>query len=87
MPRYYNLLISHRKVKLSKDNNDSDPDQVPEEFLVAACAMARCVDLFCNMEKLLRVGFLLQQEHATENGELEEPKAEHESHKKRLVTL
>jgi hypothetical protein len=87
MPRYYNLLISHRKVKLSKDNDDLDPNQVPEEFLAAARAMAHCVDLFCNVEKLLRVGFLLQQEQAAENGELEEPKAERESRKKRLVTL
>ncbi|KAG1797488.1 uncharacterized protein HD556DRAFT_1306616 [Suillus plorans] len=67
--------------------DDSDPGQVAEEFLAAACAMARCVNLFCNVEKLLRVGFLLQQERATENGELEEPEAEHESCKKRLASL
>jgi hypothetical protein len=87
MPRYYNLLILHRKVKLSKDNDNSDPNQVPEEFLAAAHAIACCVDLFCNVEKLLRVGFLLQQEQAVENGELEEPEVEHESHKKRPASL
>ncbi|KAG2045721.1 hypothetical protein BDR06DRAFT_1015373 [Suillus hirtellus] len=67
--------------------DDSDPGQVAEEFLVAARAMARCVDLFCNVEKLLRVGFLLQQERVAENGELEELEAEHESRKKRLASL
>ncbi|KAG2152206.1 hypothetical protein BD769DRAFT_1658636 [Suillus cothurnatus] len=76
-----------KKIKPSKDNDDSDPDQVPEEYLAAARAIACCVDLFCNVEKLLRVGFLLQQEQAAENGELDELEAEHESRKKRLATL
>jgi hypothetical protein len=49
--------------------------------------MARCVDLFCNVEKLLRVGLLLQQEQAAENGELEESEAERESRQKRLASL
>ncbi|KAG2037514.1 hypothetical protein BDR03DRAFT_1010581 [Suillus americanus] len=62
-----------KKAKASKENADSDPDQVAEEFLVAVHTIACCVDLFCNAEKLLRVGFLLQQEQAAENGELEEP--------------
>ncbi|KAG1856385.1 hypothetical protein DFJ58DRAFT_727221 [Suillus subalutaceus] len=76
-----------KKAKTSKENDDSDPNQVAEEFLAAARAIARCVDLFCNVEKLLRVGFLLQQEQAAENGELEEPEAERESRRKRLATL
>ncbi|KAG2133239.1 uncharacterized protein EDB93DRAFT_1107619 [Suillus bovinus] len=76
----------NQKAKKAKVNNNSNLE-VPEEFLAAACAMARCVDLFCNMEKLLRVGALLQQEQATENGELEESEAERESRKKRLSKL
>ncbi|KAG1720077.1 hypothetical protein EDB19DRAFT_2044780 [Suillus lakei] len=76
-----------KKSKISKEGYESDLDQVPEEFLAAARAMARCVDLFCNVEKLLRVGLLLQQEQATENGELEESEAERESRKKRLTSL
>jgi hypothetical protein len=77
----------NRKSKISKEGYESDLDQVPEEFLAAARAMARCVDLFCNVEKLLRVGLLLQQEQAAENGELEESEAERESRKKRLASL
>ncbi|KAG1724019.1 hypothetical protein EDB19DRAFT_2028955 [Suillus lakei] len=76
-----------KKSKISKEGYESDLDQVPEEFLAAARAMARCVDLFCNVEKLLRVGLLLQQEQAAENGELEESEAERESRKKRLASL
>ncbi|KAG2139583.1 uncharacterized protein EDB93DRAFT_1106071 [Suillus bovinus] len=75
-----------QKAKKAKVNNDSNLE-VPEEFLAAARAMARCVDLFCNMEKLLRVGALLQQEQAAENGELEESEAKRESRKKRLSKL
>ncbi|KAG2356792.1 hypothetical protein BDR07DRAFT_1380571 [Suillus spraguei] len=82
-----NPLILNKKVKTFKETNNLDANQVSEEFLIAAHAMARCVDLFCNVEKLLRVGFLLQQEQAMENGELDKPEPEHESCKKRLATL
>ncbi|KAG2093896.1 uncharacterized protein F5147DRAFT_820813 [Suillus discolor] len=71
--------------KISKENNSEL--EVQEEYLAAARAMARCTDLFCNVEKLLRVGLLLQQEQATENGELEESEAERESRQKRLASL
>jgi hypothetical protein len=74
-----------RKTKISKENNSEF--EVQEEYLAAARAMARCVDLFCNVEKLLRVGLLLQQEQAAENGELEESEAERESRQKRLASL
>ncbi|KAG2126879.1 uncharacterized protein EDB93DRAFT_1257377 [Suillus bovinus] len=76
----------NQKAKKAKVNNNLNLE-VPEEFLAAARAMARCVNLFCNMEKLLRVGALLQQEQATENGELEESEAERKSRKKRLSKL
>ncbi|KAG1899965.1 uncharacterized protein F5891DRAFT_1189048 [Suillus fuscotomentosus] len=74
-----------KKAKISKENNSKL--EVQEEYLAAAHAMARCTDLFCNMEKLLRVGLLLQQEQAMENGELEESEAERESCQKRLASL
>ncbi|KAG2118202.1 uncharacterized protein F5147DRAFT_768334 [Suillus discolor] len=74
-----------RKTKISKENNSEL--EVQEEYLAAARAMARCIDLFCNVEKLLRVGLLLQQEQAAENGELEESEAERESCQKRLASL
>ncbi|KAG1908939.1 uncharacterized protein F5891DRAFT_1180509 [Suillus fuscotomentosus] len=72
-----------KQAKISKENNSELEAQ--EDYLVAAHAMARCTDLFCNMEKLLRVGLLLQQEQAAENGELEESEVEHESRQKRLA--
>ncbi|KAG0708241.1 hypothetical protein DFH29DRAFT_1075870 [Suillus ampliporus] len=46
-----------------------------------------CVDLFCKMEKLLKVGLLLQQDQAAENGEFEEDEADRESRGKRLANL
>ncbi|KAG2084746.1 uncharacterized protein F5147DRAFT_765198 [Suillus discolor] len=66
-----------KKTKISKENNSEL--EVQEEYLAAARAMAHCTNLFCNVEKLLRVGLLLQQEQAVENGELEESEAECES--------
>jgi len=74
-----------RKTKISKEKNSEF--EVPEEYLAAAHAMACCVDLFCNVQKLLRVGLLLQQEQAMENGELDESEAERESRQKRLASL
>ncbi|KAG2060472.1 hypothetical protein BDR06DRAFT_966963 [Suillus hirtellus] len=84
------LILSHFQVcmfffLIYYDN--SDPGQVAEEFLAVAHAMAHCVNLFCNVEKLLRVGFLLQKEQVAENGELEELEAEHKSCKKGLASL
>ncbi|KAG2069357.1 hypothetical protein BDR04DRAFT_1119111 [Suillus decipiens] len=73
-----------RKTKILKEDSEFE---VQDKFLVAAHAMACCVNLFCNVKKLLRVGLLLQQEQAAENGELEESETECESHQKRLVTL
>lgn len=74
-----------RKTKISKEKNSEF--EVPEEYLAAARAMARCVDLFCNVEKLLRVGLLLQQEQAADNGELDETESEREARQKRLSSL
>jgi hypothetical protein len=74
-----------RKTKISKEKNSKF--EVPEEYLAAARAMARCVDLFCNVEKLLRVGLLLQQEQAADNGELDETASEREARQKRLSSL
>ncbi|KAG1900999.1 uncharacterized protein F5891DRAFT_979888 [Suillus fuscotomentosus] len=74
-----------KKAKILKENNSEF--KVQEEYLVAARAMAHCTDLFCNVEKILRVGLLLQQEQAMENGELEELEAKHKSHQKRLASL
>ncbi|KAG1846262.1 hypothetical protein F4604DRAFT_1688468 [Suillus subluteus] len=76
-------VIINRKAKKAKTTQD-DPY---EEYLTAACAIACCVDLFCKVNKLIKIGCLIQQEEAAENGELDESEADRESRKKRLSAL
>jgi hypothetical protein len=70
-------------VKTSKDT-DEDLD---EEYLAAACAMTRCYDLFCKVEKLIKIGCFVQQDEAANKGDLEEEEANKVSRKKRLEGL
>ena len=79
----YRLLIINRKVKKAKESKD-DPD---EEYLAAARAVTRCVDLFCKVEKVIKFGCLLQQEEAAESGDISEDEMERESREKRLSKL
>ncbi|KAG1823030.1 hypothetical protein EV424DRAFT_1538689 [Suillus variegatus] len=72
-----------KKVKISKDT-DEDLD---EEYFAAARAMTRCYDLFCKVEKLIKIGCLLQQDEAADKGDLEEDEADKVSRKKRLEGL
>lgn len=82
---YWHLhyFSSYRKVKISKDT-DEDLD---EEYFAAARAMTRCYDLFCKVEKLIKIGCLLQQDEAADKGDLEEDEADKVSRKKRLEGL
>ena len=43
-----------------------------EEFLAAARAVARCVDIFCEVGQTISIGLLLQQEELAQNGDLSE---------------
>ncbi|KAG2136231.1 hypothetical protein BD769DRAFT_1709788 [Suillus cothurnatus] len=74
---------SYRKVKTSKDT-DEDLDN---EYFAAAHAMTCCYDLFCKVEKLIKIGCLLQQDKAADKGDLEEDEDDKVSHKKRLEGL
>jgi hypothetical protein len=49
--------------------------------------MTRCYDLFCKVEKLIKIGCLLQQDEAADKGDLEEDEADKMSRKKRLEGL
>jgi hypothetical protein len=75
--------MSDRKTKKTKASK-GDPH---EEYLAAARGIARCVDLFCKVDKLIKIGCLLQQEEAAEKGDLDESEAEKETHKKRLAAM
>ncbi|KAG1768272.1 hypothetical protein EV702DRAFT_1203360 [Suillus placidus] len=66
-----------KKSKASKE----DPH---EEYLEAARGIVHCIDLFCKVDKLIKIGCLLQQEEAAEKGELDESEADKETRKKRL---
>ncbi|KAG1847058.1 hypothetical protein F4604DRAFT_1688178 [Suillus subluteus] len=72
-----------KKAKKSKASKE-DPH---EEYLAAARGIARCVNLFCKVDKLIKIGCLLQQEEAAEKGELDESEAEKETRKKRLSAM
>ncbi|KAG6369482.1 hypothetical protein JVT61DRAFT_14375 [Boletus reticuloceps] len=75
---------SARAPHAEDDSDASDSDSKPEanprsiekEYAVAARAVARCVDLFCNPRKVVDYILLLKEEEAVKNGELEESEAE-----------
>ncbi|KAG1786578.1 hypothetical protein EV424DRAFT_1551397 [Suillus variegatus] len=71
------------KSKKSK-RSKADPH---EEYLVAARGIARCIDLFCKVDKPIKIGYLLQQEEAADKGELDESKAEKENRRRRLSAM
>ncbi|KAG1823131.1 hypothetical protein EV424DRAFT_1346463 [Suillus variegatus] len=71
------------KSKKSK-RSKADPH---EEYLVAARGIARCIDLFCKVDKLIKIGCLLQQEEAADKGELDESEAEKENRRRRLSAM
>ncbi|KAG1812447.1 uncharacterized protein BJ212DRAFT_1483080 [Suillus subaureus] len=72
-----------KKAKKSKTSKE-DPHK---EYLATAHGITHCIDLFCKVDKLIKIGCLLQQEEAAEKGELKESEAEKETHKKRLSAI
>ena len=54
----------------SDEDSDSEPDY--EEYFLAARAVTRCVDMFCNVNKVIKVILYVRQEEAASKGELEE---------------
>ncbi|KAG1838089.1 hypothetical protein DFJ58DRAFT_846209 [Suillus subalutaceus] len=77
------MASKSKTAKKSKEGKE-DPH---EEYLVAARGIARCVDCFCKVDKLIKIGCLLQQEEAAAKGELDESKAEKQTRKKRLSAI
>ncbi|KAN0080290.1 hypothetical protein V8E55_009856, partial [Tylopilus felleus] len=55
-------------------SSEDDPLPVSKEFILAGRAIARCVDLWCDIEKVISVAQLIAQDEASKAGELEEDK-------------
>ncbi|KAG6374560.1 hypothetical protein JVT61DRAFT_3909 [Boletus reticuloceps] len=64
-----------------------DPPPVNREFLSAARAITRCVDLWCDIEKVINVATLMEQDEASKAGELQEHKTMRQIHDDRLKAL
>ncbi|KAG8215163.1 hypothetical protein J3R82DRAFT_8666 [Butyriboletus roseoflavus] len=58
---------------------------VANEFIFAARAIARCINLWCNVDKVIRVAQMLEQDEAGKNGELEEDEASRKLREDRLA--
>ena len=71
-------IVIHRRS--SKD----DPPAVDKEFIKAARGIARCVDLWCDVEKVINIAKLIAQDEASKAGELEEAKTLKEARDNRL---
>ncbi|KIJ57755.1 hypothetical protein HYDPIDRAFT_44790 [Hydnomerulius pinastri MD-312] len=82
-----------RSDDLDSDSSESDSDSsgtesdVDEEFKAAARAITRCVDMFCNVEKVIQVVMYIGQEEASRSGELEEDEVDRTRRKKFLNEL
>ena len=55
-------------------HNRSARDSIPvnSEFISAARTIARCVDLWCEVDKVIKVAQMLEQDEASKAGELVE---------------
>jgi hypothetical protein len=61
------LLLGFDRSK--KKDSDVDPH---EEYLAAARCIARCVDMFCNIDKTIDIGMLLKQHELADGSEDED---------------
>jgi hypothetical protein len=52
--------------RLKKKESDVDPH---EEYLAAARCIARCVDMFCKIDKTIDIGMLLKQHELADASE------------------
>jgi hypothetical protein len=55
--------------RLEKKETKSDQH---EEYLTAAHCITRCVNMFCNINKIINIGTLLKQRELTNSGDLSE---------------
>jgi hypothetical protein len=61
---FQSLLLDLDRSK--KKDSDVDPH---EEYLAAARCIARCVDMFCNIDKTIDIGMLLKQHELADASE------------------
>ncbi|KIK80667.1 hypothetical protein PAXRUDRAFT_158064 [Paxillus rubicundulus Ve08.2h10] len=61
------------KNTMSKATNPENLKEDPhEEYLVVARAITHCIDLWCDVDKVIRIRLLIEQDIAMMNGELED---------------
>ncbi|KAG8218943.1 hypothetical protein J3R82DRAFT_4654 [Butyriboletus roseoflavus] len=58
---------------------------VANEFISAARAIACCINLWCNVDKVIKVAQMLEQDEAGKNGELKEDEASRKLREDRLA--
>ncbi|KAF9228985.1 kinase-like protein [Gyrodon lividus] len=56
----------------SSDSDSEDDSEAYKEYKAAARAVTRCVDMFCNVDKVIEVALYVAQEEAARNEELVE---------------
>jgi len=49
--------------------------EISAEFSSAAHTIARCIDLWCNVEKVIRIALLLEEDEMSKRGQLKEDEA------------
>jgi len=78
-------LTANRK----QDDDDSDDENysIDKEYIRAARTFARCVDMHGKLDKLIKIKFMLQQDNAIKNGELEEDADVTERRRARLESM
>lgn len=55
-------------------SSEDNPLPVSKEFILAGRAIAGCVDLWCDVEKVISIAQLIAQDEASKAGELEKDK-------------
>ncbi|KIJ10110.1 hypothetical protein PAXINDRAFT_16860 [Paxillus involutus ATCC 200175] len=68
-------------------NPENLKEDLHEEYLVVVRAITRCVDLWCDVDKVIRIGLLIEQDIATMNGELEDDEIMRQVREDRLSEL
>ncbi|KIJ08023.1 hypothetical protein PAXINDRAFT_18808 [Paxillus involutus ATCC 200175] len=68
-------------------NPENLKEDLHEEYLVVARAITHCVDLWCDVDKVIRIGLLIKQDITTTNGELEDDEIMRQVREDRLSEL
>ncbi|KAG8218888.1 hypothetical protein J3R82DRAFT_4567 [Butyriboletus roseoflavus] len=86
--------ITTTKKKLRKNKNleaksrsDEDAPDPHEVYHVAACAITWNIDLWCDVDKVIKMAHLIEQVNASRSSELNEEESAHDAHKEVLSTI